>query len=176
MFKQIFNHLFINIYLQTFRYDCGKEVVSQNFVVGNQRNRLERDGSIEYPEQIFEQLFDHIFLESTYIFHDILIHECGKFFSTYACVFGNPTKICVVGNQRNRLSGMVPMSTQNKCLNKCLTIFYGIDLYILPAFYCECRKEIVNQRICVVGNQRNHLDEMIPMSTQNKCWSGYLAN
>ena len=123
MFKQIFNHLFINIYLQTFRYDCGKEVVSQNFVVGNQWNRLERDGSNEYPEQIFEQLFDHIFLESTYIFHDILIHECGKFFSTYACVFGNPTKICVVGNQRNRLSGMVPMGTQNKCLNKCLTIF-----------------------------------------------------
>ena len=132
MFKQIFNHLFINIYLQTFRYDCGKEVVSQNFVVGNQRNRLERDGSNEYPEQIFEQLFDHIFLESTYIFHDILIHECGKFFS-YACVFGNPTKICVVGNQRNRLSGMVPMSTQNKCLNKCLTIFFGIDRHFIAS-------------------------------------------
>ena len=142
MFKQIFNHLFINIYLQTFRYDCGKEVVSQNFVVGNQRNRLERDGSNEYPEQIFEQLFNHIFLESTYIFHDILIHECGNFFSTYACVFGNPTKICVVGNQRNRLSGMVPMSTQNKCLNKCLTIFLESTYILYRHFIASVGKKL----------------------------------
>ena len=60
------------------------------------------------------------FLESTIYFSDILVRVWER----------NCQPKYVVGNQRNRLNGTVPMSTQNKCLSNCLTLFWSQHIYI----------------------------------------------
>ena len=77
------------------------------------------------------------------------------------------TEICFVGNQRNRLSGTVPMGTQNKSLNDCLTIFWNRHIFYRH-FDTSVGKKL-STKICVVGNKWNRLNEMVPMSVQNKC-------
>ena len=87
-----------------------------------------------------------IFMEATYSLQTF----------SYECEKEIVNRKCVVDNQRNRLKGTVPMSTQNKCLSTYLTIFE--ETYSLQTFSYECEKEIVNRK-CVVGNQRYRLEE-----------------
>ena len=78
------------------------------------------------------------------------------------------TEICVVGNQKYRLKGTVPMSTQNKSLS----IFDHLlkSTYILQIFETRVEQKL-STKICVLGNQRNRLNGTVPMSTQNKSLS-----
>ena len=54
--------------LQTFCYECGKEIVNQNMCCGYSGDPSQWNSSNEYPEQVFKQLFDLI-LESAYLYY-----------------------------------------------------------------------------------------------------------
>ena len=99
--------------LQTFSYECEKEIVNRKCVVGNQRNRLK--GTVPMSTQ-YKCLSTYltIFLEATYSLQTF----------SYECEKEIVNRKCVVGNQKNRLKGTVPMSTQYKCLSTYLTIFW----------------------------------------------------
>lgn len=78
------------------------------------------------------------------------------------------TKMCAVGSQRIRLNDTVPMSALNECWSKCLTNFLE-STYIFSGYFDTSVGVKLSTKICVVGSQRNHLNETAQMSTYNKC-------
>ena len=87
-------------------------------------------------------------------------------------------KIGVVGNQGIHLNGTVSMSTQNKCLSNCLTLFWSQHIYItdykIRVLEKSCQQK-QTKNDCFVGNQWNRLNGTVPMSTHNMCLSKYLT-
>ena len=78
------------------------------------------------------------------------------------------TEMCAVGSQRIRLNDTVPMSALNECWSKCLTNFLE-STYIFSGYFDTSVGVKLSTKICVVGSQRNHLNETAQMSTYNKC-------